>query len=114
MFDLGRMAVPRSEIARVDTDRLERGTAVVWTHSHGFFCLRGQAALDLVWRLSPRSLEGRRLRWARRAWAFHNLVAHPVMQLLAFVGLGAHGVRLHDATIPRPEGVHEGLRDRSR
>jgi hypothetical protein len=66
--------------------------------------LAGMDALDFIYRVAPRALEGRRYRWARWAWAFHNLIAHPLMQALAFVGAYRLAMRVHDATIPMPRG----------
>lgn len=64
-------------------------------------------ALDALMRVCPQALEGRKLRWLRHRWAFHNLVAHPVMQLCAFVGLTKLGLKLHDHTVPRPHVLHD-------
>ncbi len=64
--------------------------------------VRGQPAIDLVMRLCPSALEGRKFKYARHSWAFHNLIAHPLMQLLAFVGKSKAGLAIHDMTIPRP------------
>jgi hypothetical protein len=33
-------------------------------------------------------------------WAVHNLIAHPLGELLYWVGLGKLANRLHDVTIP--------------
>lgn len=33
-------------------------------------------------------------------WAVHNLIAHPVSEILHWVGLDRWGNWLHDATIP--------------
>jgi hypothetical protein len=61
-------------------------------------------AIELVVALRPSALESRRLLWARHAWAFHNLVGHPVMQLLAFFRKYKLAMWVHDATVPRPLG----------
>lgn len=37
----------------------------------------------------------------RWRWTVHNLVAHPLSELLYQVGLGGLGDRLHDATVPQ-------------
>lgn len=34
------------------------------------------------------------------AWTLHNVVAHPVSEVLFLVGLGRLGDKLHDATVP--------------
>lgn len=62
-----------------------------------------QEALDLAMRFGPHVLEGNpQFKFARHQWAFHNLIAHPLMQILAFFGLTRLGLRVHDATIPHP------------
>jgi len=34
------------------------------------------------------------------SWSLHNLIAHPVSELLFWVGLGKAGNWLHDVTLP--------------
>ena len=93
------------EVVRLDLSRLESDGELSVSLSDGSsFTASGPPALDLVFRLAPHLLEGRRLRWAPRAWAFHNLVAHPLMQVLSWLGRRDLGLRLHDATVPRPLG----------
>jgi hypothetical protein len=38
-----------------------------------------------------------------QCWTMHNLMAHPLSELLYWIGLGDLGNRLHDATIPTHE-----------
>lgn len=45
-----------------------------------------------------------RLRLAKRAWLVHNLVGHPLMQLLALFGCYRKAFAVHEATVPRPTG----------
>lgn len=33
-------------------------------------------------------------------YTIHNLVAHPLMEILYLIGLGKWGDKLHDATLP--------------
>jgi hypothetical protein len=40
----------------------------------------------------------------RRAWLVHNLLGHPVMQLLALLRLYRWAFWAHDATVPQPRG----------
>ena len=68
----------------------------------------GIPAIEIAMRYGPHVLEGNpEFKFARHAWAFHNLIAHPLMQILAFFGLTKLALRVHDATIPRPKvGQH--------
>jgi hypothetical protein len=55
--------------------------------------------------LRPSCLEGKRLRWAKNKWLLHNVVGHPMMQGLAMLGLYDLAFKVHEATVPMPEGA---------
>jgi hypothetical protein len=97
----GTHLLPIDRIDRADYSRIEELVLVV---EHG--CVRstieGIDALETAMVLNPACLEGKRLRWARRAWLVHNFVGHPVMQILALFGLPKLGMFVHDATVPVP------------
>ena len=38
---------------------------------------------------------------SRFAWTFHNIVAHPLSEVLWQLGLREWSQRLHDSTVPR-------------
>lgn len=99
----GTQAIAIDAVARLDTERMETHLEVDIHLKNGqFFTARDLDALDIVMRLKPSVLEGRRMRWAKRAWIVHNLLAHPLMQLLALVGCYRWGMWVHDRTVPRP------------
>ncbi len=102
MFKVGAWLLSRGAIQAVDLSELE--SLVVRVHHSGGVqtTLRNQQAIDFVMELRPSALEGRRLRFARHAWAFHNLVAHPLLQMLTWLGFRQLGLRVHDSTVPRP------------
>lgn len=60
-------------------------------------------AVDFVLRVCPSALEGKRLKWVRHAWTVHNIIGHPLMQVLAWFGFRKLGLRVHDATVPHPK-----------
>lgn len=99
---MGHWLIPEDRILDVDLSEIEslivrvRHSDIVQT------TLRGHQAIDFVMELRPSALEGRRLRFARHAWAFHNLVAHPALQILTWIGLRELGLRIHDMTVPTP------------
>ncbi len=62
-------------------------------------------AIELALLLKPSVLESRRLRWPKFAWFVHNMVGHPLMQLLALFGAYCWAFWVHDATVPRPLGA---------
>lgn len=89
-------AVEEADLSEIDQLRL--------TVRHGgrTTVIEGVPAIEAVMALKPTALEGRRMRWVRHAWALHNLVGHPLMQLLALFRRHDLALRVHDATAPRP------------
>lgn len=96
--------MPYGEIARVDISGLERGVVTVHMKDSTSHEAHGFDAIETVMALKPSAVEGLRLRWKPHAWAFHNLVAHPVVQILAWCRLKRAAVRFHDWTTPVPRG----------
>jgi hypothetical protein len=102
---IGEVSVRESDIAEVDISEIESLIVRVRLVNRRYFFLDGQPALDFIMRVCPQVIEGKRLRWARHAWAFHNLVAHPLLQVFHWFGFTGFGMMIHDSTIPRPKGV---------
>jgi hypothetical protein len=96
--------VPVEAVTSVDVSRIE-ALEVTVHHRDGVDVALGPDAIDVVMALRPSALEGKRLRFARHAWAVHNLVGHPLLQLLAWLGARELGMAIHDATVPRPRGT---------
>lgn len=65
--------------------------------------MAGHQAIDLLMRICPSALEGAQLKYAKNAWAFHNLVAHPLLQLCSWFGFHKLGFMIHDHTAPEPK-----------
>lgn len=102
----GDTIVPIASVARVDISRIEKTGAVDITLKDGQVLTADDFdAFEAVMLLHPAALEGRRLRWAKNAWAFHNLVAHPLMQVMVWLGFKRAAIRLHDMTVPKPAGL---------
>lgn len=64
--------------------------------------VEGLDASHLLLELNPAALEGLALKFERNAWTFHNLVAHPIMQILSWMGFLSLGLKIHDLTVPTP------------
>lgn len=93
------------QVYRLDLEKIEELTVLAWVRGHKQpFIVKDSQAIDLVMAIKPSSLEGKRLRWVKRAWMIHNLVGHPLAQLFANFGQYKLAMRVHDATIPRPLG----------
>lgn len=65
----------------------------------------GQQAIDIIMQLCPSMLEGHRVKFIKHAWAIHNLIGHPGLQILSWIGLHRLGFKLHDGTVPRPKTI---------
>lgn len=100
----GDHLIPLDNIQHVVIGSIEQAEVEIVTHAGVSYTALGFDALEAVMIFKPSALEGRRLRWKKGAWAFHNIFGHPVMQFLAWIGLGRLAVKLHDATTPTPRG----------
>jgi hypothetical protein len=103
----GDQLLPFADVARADISSLEQGVVTIHMKDGGVHEARGFDAIEAVMALKPSAVEGMRLRWRPHAWAFHNLVAHPGVQLLAWCGLKRAAVRFHDWTTPAPRGFRD-------
>ena len=62
----------------------------------------GPEAFNVIQTLCPAVLEGKRAKYVRHAWAVHNLIGHPLMQIFSWLRLPALGIKIHDVTVPQP------------
>lgn len=62
----------------------------------------GPEAMNVIMALCPAVLEGKRGEYPRHAWAVHNLIGHPLMQVFSWLHLTSFGIKIHDATVPEP------------
>src|SRR5690349_945573 len=88
-------------IRSIDFSAIE-SLRVTIIHAEGTDAAEGIHAIEALMELKPSALEGRRLRWAKRAWVVHNLIGHPLMQVLALLRLHRQALWIHDATVPKP------------
>lgn len=73
---------------------------IVRYHNLDIEFVKGVEALNLIHATCPNVLEGKRGKYKRNAWMIHNLIGHPVMQILCWLGLHTLGIKVHDLTIP--------------
>lgn len=102
---VGERLVLLSDIKEIELSQLTTEVINVHLIDNTVEQATGFAALELIWLLKPSALEGNPgIRWKKHMWAFHNLFAHPVMQLLAWCRLYKQAIWLHDITVPKPIG----------
>ena len=101
---IGENVINIDSISRIDFANIEDlRIRVYFKHSQPLEVV-GIQVIDILMTVKPSAFESRRLRWYRHAWSFHNLVGHPLMQLLAFFKYYKMAIKVHDATVPRPLG----------
>lgn len=96
--------VHTDEINWIDIRKVEDLILIVHWGEHQQAIVSGIHAIDLLMVVKPSVLEGKRLKWHRHRWAIHNLVGHPVMQILAWLKKPRWALSVHDRTIPKPIG----------
>jgi len=91
-----------TEVKWVDcSDYVEKG--IVRVHlAYRMEIISGPEAFNVIQVLCPAILEGKRAKYVRHAWAIHNLIGHPLMQVFSWLRLPALGIKIHDATVPVP------------
>lgn len=99
--------IPHANVSSIDLSRIDQDVVTVHTRDGRAFVAYGFDAVEIVMATKPSSYEGLRMVWRRWDWALHNLVAHPLMQIMAWCGMGRQAVRLHDWSTPRPRGVRK-------
>ena len=102
-FKAGDQLIPFTDVKRIDIANVEWASVKIITHSGEEWEATGIDAIEAVMLMKPSALEGRRLKWQQGAWVFHNLVGHPVMQIMAWMGFKRQAVRFHDFTTPTPK-----------
>lgn len=100
----GDRLIPIENVDYITIDDIEQEVVRVVTKTEWSFEARGFDAIEIVMALKPSAMEGRRLKWRKHAWAFHNLIGHPVMQVMAWLGFKKAAIRFHDYTTPTPRG----------
>lgn len=63
-------------------------------------------ALDVLHQICPSFLEGmENVRFVKKSWAYHNLIAHPWMYVLYKLGFKKKAFEVHNHSILKPIGI---------
>lgn len=107
-FNVGNQVYPISRILKIDCGNIEELSIEVYVSYPDALeaiekvSVEGINAIDLLLLVKPSALEGRHLRFIRHSWFIHNMFGHPLMQILAVLGLRKWAMWMHEATVPRP------------
>lgn len=99
----GDKIIPIIWVDDIDISTIEQGFITIKANGE-FYKSYGFDAIETIMVFKPSALEGRRLKWRKNAWFFHNMFAHPMVQILASLGFKRQAVRFHDWTTPTPRG----------
>jgi hypothetical protein len=92
-------------VASIDASQVEQLRLTLILTNGATVDVEGLEAIEVIMATKPSFFEGKRLKFPKRMWILHNVVAHPLMQVLSLVGLRKQGLWLHDITVPRPIGI---------
>lgn len=106
-IQIGTLLVAQGDVRAIDVARLAEGSITLTLMDGRRLPVIGIQAFDAVLALQPAALEGVRLSFGWNAWVLHNLVAHPLMQVLALCRLPKAALWVHDRTVPKPRGVRK-------
>lgn len=98
------MIFRKEDISYIDCTNIENLQIEVTLRDGKKFMVYEIHALELVMQVKPSLFEGRRLKWPKFVWCFHNLVAHPLTQILALLKMYKWAFWIHDVTVPKPIG----------
>jgi hypothetical protein len=105
--DIGNRLIPLTSITNVDIRYLQYGWIYITLDTKEKHTVSGLNAIEIVYLLKPSAMEGKRLKWTRNAWVFHNFIGHPVVQILAWMGFKKQAIQFHDWTTPKPLGFKD-------
>ena len=87
-------------------DFVKHNVVHVYYRSGEMEAVEGAEAINLIMLLCPAVLEGMQAKHTRHSWAIHNLIGHPLMQILTWLGMTKMALWIHDVTVP-PASLNE-------
>jgi len=103
----GEKIIPIVWVKDIDISTIEEGHITISTYEGEIHKSYGFDAIETVMVFKPSALEGRRLKWKKNAWRFHNFIIHPLLEILSTLGFKRQAVRLHDWGTPTPRGFKD-------
>jgi len=103
-FECNGKIYRQEDVGEIDLSNIESLEVVLLVKSPyvKHLKLEGIDAINFIYRCYPNALEGKRLKWLKHRWIIHNLIGHPLMQLLSIFKFYKTAMKIHDWTIPKP------------
>ncbi len=93
------------DIKTVDLSTIQDQRVTITTFDDEEHVLTGFRAIEAVFMIKPGAFEGNPyLKWKKNAWAYHNLIVHPIMQIMVWLGMKKNAILFHDRQSPKPIG----------
>lgn len=89
-------------IEKIDCRDIEKMIVYVYIVTGNIITVEGLDAINIVMDANPAMIEGKRFKFKKGMWIIHNMIAHPVMQILALLRCYKIAMWVHDVTIPKP------------
>ncbi len=90
-----------SDVREVDAKNFrETGLITLITEDGRCYDMSDIDAIEALMLLKPSITEGLCLSWQKGRWAFHNIIGHPGMQILVWLGFKKAAIAWHDCTVP--------------
>lgn len=102
--------VNSKDICHIDLSELEYDKIILKMYDGRFYTASGIQCFEILSLLKPSAIEGKVKRFKNNAWVLHNLIAHPLMQLLSFFGHAKLGIIIHDKTVPKVTSENSNAR----
>lgn len=103
----GDIVFNKYDISHIDCSDIENLIVKVTLRDGTNFIAQDIHAIELMMQIKPSALEGKRLRWPKFVWLIHNILGHPLTQILALLKLYKLAFWIHDVTVPKPIGKKE-------
>ena len=101
--------IPNYCITKVDLSNLGDQMVTISTVGGDYVC-SGFRAIEAVYALKPDALEGNpHIKWQKHAWAYHNVVVHPIMQIMVWLGWKKRAIAFHNKQAPKPSGFRNDI-----
>ncbi len=101
--------IPIDNVKHVDLREISNQIVVISTDDGDYVC-SGFRAIEAVYALKPDALEGNpHIKWQKNAWAYHNFVVHPLMQIMVWLGWKKRAIAFHNKQAPKPSGFRNDI-----
>lgn len=101
-FEANGILYSPSVITKIDCTEIENLRVKLHLLAGDIVTVEGLDAIEIVMKAKASLIEGKRFKFHKGMWIIHNMVAHPLMQILALMRLFKLAIWIHEITVPKP------------